>query len=88
MKSLIVVMFGVAMLLLGGGAAHVRDQHVLHADHFATKQRGFSGCDAGWMACRKTMGRPVFEGNPEDAADDPSECGDGWNACYEAIAEK
>lgn len=61
--------------------------HLLTADHFA-HQRGFSGCDAGWKACRLALDPTKPATDSEDATDDPGPCGMGWNACWDANAEE
>lgn len=73
---LAVLLFGLG---LWGGQA-------LHDDHFATHQRGFSGCDAGWKACRIESKLPATD--EYDPADDESVCGAFWVACYDANAEQ
>lgn len=62
--------------------------HLLHADHITQHQRGFSGCDAGWKACRLALDPTKPATEDEDASDDEGPCGTGWHACYDAIAEK
>lgn len=75
------VLLALALVALGAVGGRV-----LHADHFATHQRGFSGCDAGWKACRIESKLPATD--DYDPADDESLCGAIWLACWQANAEK